>query len=220
MKFYFQASHAEVAQEAFQVLSKRYGQQLSPAEADVIVPIGGDGEALKALQLAIEFKKPVYGINLGHVGFLQNIYRKNKNLEKSIRAAEATELSPLRVEAYLLDGSVKKAFAVNEVQICNHNRASIINLHVDINEKEHIKKLGGDGLIISTTVGSTGYNKAAGGTMLPLGDDIIALTPNNPFNPPLKSETIRPGHILVKVLDPHLSCGGCSCRLFRSWIRS
>jgi NAD+ kinase len=88
------------------------------------------------------------------------------------------------------------------VHICNHNRAEGIYLRVSIDGEERVPRLGADGLIIATTVGSTGYNKSARGPILPLGDDMIAFTPNNAFTPDrMRASVIRPHPIAIEVLD-------------------
>jgi NAD+ kinase len=202
MKLYFQASQAKLAQQAFHSLTNRYGQTKSAAEADVIVAMGGDGQTLHALQDGIRLKKPVFGLNFGRVGFLQNLHEAESDLLKRIKAAEAIELSPLRIEAEFLNGDIKTDFAVNEVHVCNHNRAEGIYLRVTIDGEVRLPRLGADGLLVATTVGSTGYSKSAHGAILPLGDDIIAFTPNNPFSPDrLRPTVIRPRPIIVEVID-------------------
>ncbi len=203
MQLHFQASPAEQAQQAFRSLTQRYGQTKNVAEADVIVALGGDGQTLHALQDGIRHKKPVIGLNFGRVGFLQNLHQEGSDLIERIEAAEAIELSPLRIEAEFVNGDVKTDFAINEVHVCNHNRAEGIYLRVTIDGKLRVPRMGADGLMIATTVGSTGYNKSARGAILPLGDDIIAFTPNNAFAPDrMRSTVIRPRPIVVEVLDP------------------
>jgi NAD+ kinase len=104
-------------------LSEKYGAAKTPAEADVIVSLGGDGQALRALQTGIKFNRPVFGLNFGNVGFLQNLHHPNANLFNRIARAEPITLSPLKFTAYFRDGSIRSDFAINEIHICNHNRA-------------------------------------------------------------------------------------------------
>jgi NAD+ kinase len=184
-------------------MTKRYGQTAEVADADVIVSLGGDGQTLHALQDGIRLKKPVFGLNFGRIGFLQNLHKRDKDLIDRIAASEPIELSPLRVEANFLNGDIRTDFAINEVHICNHNRASITYLRVFIDGRQRIDRMGGDGLIVSTTAGSTSYNKSANGPILPLGDDMIVLTPNNPFTPNgMRPSVIRPALVEVEVIDP------------------
>lgn len=203
MKLYFSVAPTIVAQKAFAALSARYGATKTPQEADVIVALGGDGQALRALQEGVRVKKPVFGLNFGHVGFLQNLYDPDIDLSDRIARAEPVALSPLKFTAHFRDGSIRSDFAINEIHVCNHNRAEGIYLRVSVNNQERIARLGADGLIISTTIGSSGYNKSARGPVLPLGDDMVVLTPNNPFTPDrIRSAVIRPFPITVEVIDP------------------
>ena len=154
------------------------------------------------MQDGIKCKKPVFGLNFGHVGFLQNLHNPDIDLIDRIAKAEPVTLSPLNFTAYFRDDSVRRDFAINEIHVCNHNRAEGIYLRVSVNGEQRINRLGADGLIISTTIGSSGYNKSARGPVLPLGDDMIALTPNNAFIPDrMRSAVIRPYPVTVEVID-------------------
>ncbi len=203
MKPYFQASDSLSAQIAFKEFTRRYGQAMSPLEADIVVSLGGDGQTLISLQDAIRFKKPVFGINFGHMGHLQNLHKEYDGLIERINAAVTLVLCPLRIEVSFMNGSIRNDFAVNEAFICNHSRTATTHLRVLLDEKEFFSKLSGDGLIVSTTVGSTGYNKSAHGPVLPLDDDLFVLTPNNPQSPENSRPCVlRPRPVEVQVLDP------------------
>jgi len=182
MKIHFQASQAPNAQKAFKKFVKIYGQTKSAAKAKVIVAIGGDGQALVSLQDAIRFDVPMFGINYGKVGSLLNPRREKKdfkNLPERIKTAEEIELYPLRYKAKFIKGKKIKGFAINEVNVCNHDRSKSVYLNVDLEKKPYIEWLGGDGLIIASPAGSSAYNRAAGGKVLSLDDFAVAMTPNN-----------------------------------------
>ena len=134
MKLHFRASLSEAAQKAFRELTQRYGQTHTPRSADVIVSLGGDGATLHALQDSIRFKKPVFGLNLGHVGHFQNLYREDTDLIERIHASKTFELSPLRSEAARIDGSVVSRLAINEAEIFKAT-GQAIHLRVFINLK-------------------------------------------------------------------------------------
>lgn len=203
MRIHFQASQAAVAQQAFREFTGRYGQTKTPRSADYIVALGGDGQTLRALQAAVRYGKPVFGLNFGHTGFLQNLHKEKEDLTERIAKAEAIQLSPLCVEAKLLNGTVKRTFAINEVLICNRNRGEAIYLRVLVDGEEQTARLGGDGLIIATPVGSTGYNRSARGPVLELDEDRIIFTPNNTFYPDrMRAFPMRPRPMTIEVIDP------------------
>lgn len=136
------------------------------------------------------------------MGHLQNLFQENVDIVTRIQKAEAVALSPLRLQATLLNGDVKTGFAVNEVHVCNLHRGAGIYLRVFIDGKERVPRLGADGLIVATTIGSTGYNKSARGPILPLGDDLLAITPNNAYMPDrMRSSVIRPFPIAIEVIE-------------------
>src|SRR5262249_33844570 len=81
---------AEAAREA---LAARYGE-VEPADADVIVALGGDGLMLQTLHKFMASGKPIYGMNRGTVGFLMNEYHED-DLKARIAAAEESVIHPL-----------------------------------------------------------------------------------------------------------------------------
>jgi len=203
MKIHFTAPPWPQQQEALNRYIARYGHTHRADEADVIVALGGDGHMLRALISNIYLNKPVYGLNFGHAGYLSNRNDALQDLVARVESAERITLSPLHVEATLTNNVMRRAFAINEIHICNHRRQELIYMRVDIDGEEVVSRLGADGLIISTTIGSTGYNKSARGPILPLGDDMIAFTPNNAFVPDrLRACVLRPAPISVDIMDP------------------
>src|SRR5579871_2695137 len=81
---------AETARDA---LVRRYGE-VPPAEADVIVALGGDGLMLQTLHKFMESGKPIYGMNRGTVGFMMNEYHED-GLKERLAAAEESVIHPL-----------------------------------------------------------------------------------------------------------------------------
>src|ERR1700753_2084910 len=86
-----------------------------PNDADVIVALGGDGFMLQTLHAFTAAQKPIYGMNLGSVGFLMNDYREEALLER-LAAAEKAQIHPLRMQAHTADGCTT-ARAFNEVSL-------------------------------------------------------------------------------------------------------
>ncbi|TIP33574.1 MAG: NAD kinase, partial [Mesorhizobium sp.] len=103
------------ARAALQSLSSRYGQ-ISVAEADIIVALGGDGFLLQTLRDTMSTGKKVYGMNRGTIGFLMNEYRAG-GLEERVAAAVAETIRPLEMAAVTHDGESVLALAINEVAL-------------------------------------------------------------------------------------------------------
>ena len=180
MKLHFTSSNNKEALLLRSKYSKLYNQA-NLKEADVIVAIGGDGEMLKALRLAIKNNCSVFGLNTGHIGFLMNKVKKT-DLVKRINKASQLIVHPLEMESINYKEKVQKFLGINEISLFrNTNQSSIISISVD--GVERLKDLYCDGILVSTPVGSTAYNYSAKGPIIPLQSDILALTPISPFRP-------------------------------------
>lgn len=176
----FTASKRPEAQEALERLVRRYGQ-IPENEADVIVALGGDGAMLDALRRRFEDHKPVYGMNRGTVGFLMNEYNED-DLEARIAKAEQGTLNPLRMEAIDTDGHFHHQLAINEVSLLRQTAQSA-KLRILVDGRERLSELSCDGVMVATPAGSTAYNLSAHGPILPIGANLLALTPVSAFRP-------------------------------------
>ncbi|MBT8458504.1 MAG: NAD kinase [Boseongicola sp.] len=180
MKISFRASTVEVAQDALKALTVRYGQT-SADEADVIVALGGDGFMLETLSEAQPMNKPVYGMNRGTVGFLMNTYSEEGLLER-VSEAEEAQLNPLVMRAEGVDGRMTQALALNEVSLLRGGPQAA-RLRISVDGRTRMEELVCDGALVATPAGSTAYNYSAHGPILPIGADVLALTPVAAFRP-------------------------------------
>src|ERR1700740_2368490 len=98
------ASAGAEAQEALKELSALYGN-CPPAEADVVVALGGDGLMLQTLHQHMRTGKPIYGMHRGTVGFLMNEY-STQDLKTRLAASRASLIHPLLMRATDLNGKV------------------------------------------------------------------------------------------------------------------
>ena len=105
MRIAFRAAPTPEAQRALVELRAAYPAAVGPDEADVIVPLGGDGFMLETLHAYIDRRVPMYGMNLGTVGFLLNEYREDGLLER-LALADSAPLHPLRMRAVCQGGRV------------------------------------------------------------------------------------------------------------------
>jgi NAD+ kinase len=89
---------------------------VSPAEADLIIALGGDGFMLQVLHQMLESHviKPVFGMNLGTVGFLMNEWRLER-LDQRLGAAKPFKVNPLRMHVTTVDGTDVSLPAINEL---------------------------------------------------------------------------------------------------------
>ena len=180
MKFHFISSNTSEAINAKEQYINSY-HQADPNIADVIIPIGGDGILLKSLHDFNKLNKPFFGINYGSVGFLMNA-ASNKNLEELIQNSKSTELKPLQMSAKDEDDKVYDSIAYNEVSLMRQSHQAS-KFEIKINDKIRMSELICDGVLVSTSAGSTAYNLSAHGSILPLDSKLLALTPISAFRP-------------------------------------
>ena len=179
-KVAFVASKAEEAQRQLAEVTQAYGQ-MPAREADVIVALGGDGFMLQTLHRHKELGKPVFGMKAGTVGFMMNLYRVEGLSERIARAQESV-LRPLVMSASTESGNVTEHLAFNEVSLLRQTKQAA-KIRVSLNGKMKIDELVCDGVMVATPAGSTAYNLSAHGPILPLGSDVLALTPIAAFRP-------------------------------------
>ena len=151
-------------------------------QADVIIVVGGDGFILKTLRQMAGYKKPFYGINGGTIGFLMNTYHSQHDLHQIVNQAVSTILHPLRVEFVNKEKKIDVLQAINEVVIVRSS-AQACKLSISVNNTLRLPQLIGDGILVSTPAGSTGYNLSAHGPIIPLDANLLALTPLNVYAP-------------------------------------
>lgn len=174
------AARTPSAQAALETLSAIYPSK-PPADADVIVALGGDGFMLQTIHRFINHGKPIFGMNRGSVGFMMNPYSTD-DLLGQIRRAEVARLNPLRMVAHLDSGARVELHAMNEVSMLRQTRqAAKLRIHVD--EVNRLDEMICDGILVSTPAGSTAYNLSAHGPILPLDAGVLALTPISVFRP-------------------------------------
>jgi NAD+ kinase len=197
------ASPTDDAQAALKVLSARHGAH-APQDADVLVALGGDGFMLQTLHRHGALGRPVYGMKLGTVGFLMNHFRDEGDLLQRIADAQPAVLHPLEMLAQTESGATVGSLAYNEVSLLRQTRQAA-HVSIELNGQVRLDELICDGVMVATPAGSTAYNFSASGPILPLGANVMALTPIAPFRPRrwrgavLKSGT----EVRFRVLDPH-----------------
>jgi NAD+ kinase len=194
------ASSSAPAQAAQAELAARY-ELVDPGDCDVIVALGGDGLLLHTIHELLQLGRPIFGMHRGTVGFLTNQYRPDDLLER-VAAATPITVHPLRMEATYADGPSAHALAFNEVAV-TRSSAHSANLRLSIDGVERMARFMGDGLIVATAAGSTAYNLSAHGPIIPLGANLLAVTPVSPFRPRRWKGALVPhtAEIVVENLD-------------------
>lgn len=199
-KLHFVASETPEAQAVLGRLRARYGDS-GPQEATAIVALGGDGFMLQTLHGFLARGLPIYGMNLGSVGFLMNSFRED-DLLRRIDAAEPTKIRPLLMRTVSPAGE-KTALAFNEVSLLRQTYQAA-KLRILLDGKVRLEELVCDGILVSTPAGSTAYNLSAHGPILPIDSALLAITPLSAFRPRRWRGALLPHHVQIRfeVLEP------------------
>ncbi len=175
-------SGTALARSAADALRERY-DWVAPAEADLIIAIGGDGYMLQVLHNMLDDNRilPVFGMNRGTVGFLLNEFRLDALVERVARARAFT-VNPLTTQILTTGGLRHVLPAINELSLLRETRQTA-KIEIEFNGRSMLHELVCDGVIVATPAGSTAYNLSANGPILPLDSAMLAITPISPFRP-------------------------------------
>lgn len=151
-----------------------------PNDVDCIIVLGGDGTMIRAANRLLTYDIPIFGINAGNLGYLTGV--EARDAEKGL---ERICTGNFRVQnRMMLDAEINGQYAdsaLNEVAITRSGVSRMINLVVYVNGAL-LDVVTGDGLLISTPTGSTGYNLSAGGAVVTPEAQLILLTPICPHS--------------------------------------
>jgi len=136
---------------------------------------------LESLRQRFSDRIPVYGMHRGTVGFLMNEYSEDE-LPARIDAAVRMTIYPLEMKATDIEGGQTILLAINEVSLLRQT-AQTAHLRLLVDGKERLSELSADGVLVATPAGSTAYNLSAHGPILPMGANLLALTPISPYRP-------------------------------------
>lgn len=163
------------------IVDLRQEKDLSPiAEADVALVFGGDGAILRAARQMGYRQSPVLGINLGRLGFLADIHPND--FEASFTHVLQGQFS---IKRHLMFECViestdgiheQKVLGLNEVVVHAMPPVRMLDLELEV-DGAAVSRFGGDGLIVSTPIGSTAHNLSAGGPILGQELNAFVITP-------------------------------------------
>lgn len=201
LKLTFVAADSDAAQRALADLTAKY-PAVPPAEADVVVALGGDGLMLETLHRFMGDGKPIFGMHRGSVGFLMNSYAI-EDLPERIARTKAIALNPLLMTARTLTGETRAARAINEVSLLRETRQTA-KIRIQVDEVVRIEELICDGIMVATPAGSTAYNLSAHGPIVPLGAQLLCLTPISAFRPRRWRGALLPrsATVIFEILEP------------------
>lgn len=190
-------------------MMRKYGFHSSP-NGDAVIVIGGDGTFLGAVkEKSKNGKNPLFiGVNDGNLGFfyeysfedLETVFRMLKNKRYKIISHPMYEM-----EIYFENDDVYKEIFVNDLVI-ERGSEKIIHLNLDINF-DFSTKFSGDGIIVSTSLGSSAYNYSVGGSVILDKLNILQITPISPVSNKIYTSLYHPiimsdeNHIFIEEAD-------------------
>ncbi|HHU60912.1 MAG: NAD(+)/NADH kinase [Bacillota bacterium] len=177
---------------SYQIILEPSSENLS--KFDVAIILGGDGTLLNAARLASVVHVPVFGVNVGHLGFLTEVETDgifpaidkllagNYKMEKRMLVSATVRRDQEEISTHL---------ALNDFVITRGTFARIIDLSIFI-DKQHVTDYVADGVIVSTPTGSTAYSLSAGGPIIEPLLESICITPICPHSLSSRSVLARP----------------------------
>jgi NAD+ kinase len=149
---------------------------------DLMIAIGGDGTLLYAAGLVAEHEIPLLGINRGRLGFLTDVLPQD--MVSSLNAVFAGECIPdrrplLRARLISPQGEESYRYALNDVVFNRLETGRMLNFETRVDER-YVNSHGGDGLVVATATGSTGYALSCGGPIVEPRLNVLVLAPISP----------------------------------------
>ena len=161
----------------------------------LIVSLGGDGTALKAMKIAWLKDLDVLPIGSGRVGYLVSSIKSFNSVIDKWKINKSQKVS----RKAIIQNKNQKLPAFNEVVIIKNSPTKLLDLLIETYDQE--VKLRADGLIISTSLGSTAYNYSAGGSIVHNEIESIVVTPISPFSKFPRSIVLN-GKSKIKITIP------------------
>lgn len=146
-------------------------------EADYVFCLGGDGNFLRAVhQYQNHDHVSFIGFNCGSLGFLCNYSISEidafiSDYQKGM--LEFDNYSLLKAQVYSQEKLINEIYAVNEIRIENPFKTMICDVYID---DEYLEEFRGNGLLVSSTLGSSAYNKSCGGALIDARINLLELT--------------------------------------------
>lgn len=189
-----------------------------PEDAELIIVLGGDGSVLRAAGTAVELGIPVLGVNLGRLGFLNDLEKDSLYQLERLATGEYSEKTRMMLDVTVTQGEKSTLLPfplLNDVVISANGHLADMVLEQKGMCSIHYRA---DGMVISTPSGSTAYTLSAGGPVIDDRMDAICVTPICPrsffgrsvlFCPEdvLRIENVNSADMVLSVVADGVECG-------------
>ena len=193
--------------ETAQIAGKKSGLSLRElgAAVDLLVVAGGDGTILHVVGQLGEIIKPIFGINIGSLGFLTCASSLTYREAVECIAGDRINFSQralLEARVHLGDKRTAKMIALNDAVLSRGELSRLVLLRTRVNG-EVLTEFNADGLIVATPSGSTAYSLSAGGPILDPESGVFVITPICPHVLTNRSIIVAEGSIIeIEASDP------------------
>lgn len=145
---------------------------------DMIIVLGGDGTILKTARHIAKYNVPIFGINIGHLGFLAQVESSQINfaIKSLLKGDYVVEERTMLKCSYEQDEITKTHIGLNDIVLSKGVLARIVKYKVNI-DNIYYNTFAADGIIVCTATGSTAYSLSAGGPIMYPTLDTFLLTP-------------------------------------------
>jgi len=178
------------------------GKQLSDLRTDLIVTVGGDGTVLKTCMSIPEPETPILAVNMGRRGYLTEV-----EPSKAQRAIELFMKGKYTLErrsklAVHMDGR-HVVDALNELVVSSGSPSKMLDLRFAV-DTDPLVQFRGDGIIVSTSTGSTAYGLSAGGPIVDSTVDAFVVTFICPLEPVRPTVVSMNRTLTIQLANPRL----------------
>ncbi len=187
----------EDAAKFFRRKELKAGEEKIRKNAQLLISLGGDGTLLKAARMVKDKNIPILGVNMGSLGFLTEITYKNLNKALPALFSKKYCVEKRNMLTISVRSCKEQLFALNDVVLSRGASARIVELKTYI-DGSYLTTFASDGLIISTSTGSTAHSLSSGGPIVHPSMDCILIVPICPHtlsNRPI----VVPSHSKIKV---------------------
>jgi len=161
-------------------------------DVDILMTFGGDGTVLRAVRTAIGQGLPILSFRAGSVGFLTSFDLEHFAEALDLLVKDRLIADERRLLEIKMEGS--SYYVLNDCVIERGTPSRTVSLQVGI-EGFDSYRIAGDGVVVSTSTGSTAYSLAAGGPVIDPAASVYCITPVSPHNPYVGSMVVSGGKL-------------------------
>lgn len=148
--------------------------------SDIIIALGGDGTMLRFARLAAVMDKPILGVNLGKLGFLAEVSTDELSdcIDEILRENYLVS-NRLTIECAIKGDDFGPVIGINDIVVDRGEMLRVVDIESYV-DNDYLSTFKGDGLIVSTPTGSTGYSLSCGAPIVAPDTDVLLITPVSP----------------------------------------